>query len=113
LLGSEFVPSADFSETQVNFETPQGSSIEATEAKALQVEAIIRALPEVRYTLTIINTGAAEGKHKANIFIRMVDRKDRDRGIEDMSLALRDALRSVPGITVTHVGLLEAVGGQK
>ncbi|MDO4592956.1 MAG: efflux RND transporter permease subunit, partial [Comamonadaceae bacterium] len=26
LLGSEFVPSADFSETQVNFETPQGSS---------------------------------------------------------------------------------------
>ncbi|MGE8398100.1 MAG: efflux RND transporter permease subunit, partial [Comamonas sp.] len=63
LLGSEFVPSADFSETQVNFETPQGSSIEATEAKALQVEAIIRALPEVRYTLTSINSGSAEGKH--------------------------------------------------
>lgn len=113
LLGSEFVPSADFSETQVNFETPQGSSIEATEAKALQVEALIRAMPEVRYTLTTINTGSAEGKHSANIFIRLVDRKARTRGLEDMSLVLRDVLRSVPGITVTHVGLLEPVGGQK
>lgn len=113
LLGSEFVPSADFSETQVNFETPQGSSIEATEAKALQVEAIIRALPEVRYTLTSINSGSAEGKHSANIFIRMVDRHERKRSLQDMSLVLRDALRSVPGIVVTHVGLLEAVAGQK
>ncbi|MGN1055113.1 MAG: efflux RND transporter permease subunit [Comamonas sp.] len=113
LLGTEFVPSADFSETQVNFETPQGSSIEATEAKALQVEAIIRQMPEVRYTLTTINTGSAEGKHSANIFIRLVDRKDRDRGLDAMSLQLRDALRSVAGITVTHVGLLEPVGGQK
>lgn len=113
LLGSEFVPSADFSETQVSFKTPQGSSLEATEAKALQVEATIRAMPEVRYTLTTINTGNAEGKHSANIFIRMVDRKERKRGVDEMSLALRDALRSVAGITVTHVGLREPVGGQK
>ena len=41
LLGTEFVPKADFSETTVNFYTPVGSSLEATEAKARQVEAII------------------------------------------------------------------------
>ena len=113
LLGSEFVPSADFSETQVKFETPQGSSIEATEAKALQVEAIIRAMPEVSYTLTSINTGGAEGKHSASIFIRLVDRHQRQRSLQDMSLVLRQALRTVAGIIVTHVGLLEAVAGQK
>jgi HAE1 family hydrophobic/amphiphilic exporter-1 len=39
LLGTEFVPKADFSETQVSFQTPVGTSIEATEAKARQVEA--------------------------------------------------------------------------
>ena len=113
LLGTEFVPAADFSETRVNFETPQGSAIEATEAKALQVESIIRAMPEVRYTLTSINTGNAEGKHSASIYIRLVDRNQRSRSLDDMSLKLRDALRSVPGIIVTHVGLLEPVGGQK
>ncbi|MDD2547768.1 MAG: efflux RND transporter permease subunit, partial [Burkholderiaceae bacterium] len=42
LLGTEFVPKADFSETTVNFYTPVGSSIEATEAKAKEVEALVR-----------------------------------------------------------------------
>ena len=51
LLGTEFVPKADFSETSVSFYTPVGSSLEVTEAKAQQVEAIIREFPEVRYTL--------------------------------------------------------------
>ncbi len=51
LLGTEFVPKADFSETSLNFYTPVGSSLEATEAKAQQVEGILREMPEVRYTL--------------------------------------------------------------
>ena len=33
LLGTEFVPKADFSETQVNFYTPVGSSLEVTESQ--------------------------------------------------------------------------------
>jgi HAE1 family hydrophobic/amphiphilic exporter-1 len=33
LLGTEFVPKADFSETSVNFYTPVGSSLEVTEAR--------------------------------------------------------------------------------
>jgi HAE1 family hydrophobic/amphiphilic exporter-1 len=45
LLGTEFVPKADFSETNVAFYTPQGSSLEATEAKARQVDEIIRGCP--------------------------------------------------------------------
>ena len=113
LLGSEFVPGADFSETYVNFETPQGSSIEATETKARQVEAIIRAQPGVRYTLTTINTGSAEGKHSASIYIRLTDRSERAQSLEQMTRTLRDALRGIPGILVTHVGQLEPVSGQK
>jgi HAE1 family hydrophobic/amphiphilic exporter-1 len=107
------VPKADFSETTVNFYTPVGSSLEATEAKAQQVEAIIREFPEVRYTLSTINTGAANGKIYASIYIRLVNRKDRQRNVDQMSALLRERLRQVPGITVTHAGLLDAVGGNK
>lgn len=96
LLGSEFVPGADFSETYVNFETPQGSSIEATETKARQVEAVIRAQSGVRYTLTTINTGSAEGKHSASIYIRLTDRSERAQSLEQMTRTLRDALRAFP-----------------
>ena len=113
LLGTEFVPKADFSDTYVNFYTPVGSSLEATEAKAQQVEAIIREFPEVRYTLAMINTGNANGKIYASLYIRLVDRKLRQRNVDDMSALLRQRLLQVPGITVTHAGLLDTMGGNK
>jgi len=113
LLGTEFIPKADFSEATVNFYTPVGSSLEVTEAKAKQVEAIIREFPEVRYTLSTINTGMANGKIYANIYIRLVDRNKRQRSVELMSSIFRDRLLQVPGITLTHVGLMDTVGGNK
>jgi HAE1 family hydrophobic/amphiphilic exporter-1 len=113
LLGTEFVPKADFSETSVNFYTPVGSSLEATEARARQVDAILRTFPEVRYTLTTINTGNAQGKMYASIYVRLVDRKQRSLSVDQMSVVLRQKLATVPGITVTHVGLLDSTGGGK
>ena len=113
LMGTEFVPKADFSETSVAFYTPPGSAIEVTEAKARQVEQVLRELPEVRYTLTTINTGQAQGRTNANVLVRLVDRRERTRSVDQMSVPLRERLATIPGITVTHVGLLDAVGGAK
>ncbi len=113
LLGTEFVPKADFSETSVKFETPVGTSLEATEAKARQVEAILRDFPEVLYTVSTLNTASAQGKNNVNLYIRLVPRKDRSRNADQMSAVLRERLKQVPGIAVTHAGLLDAVGGTK
>ena len=113
LLGAEFVPKADYSETRVNFYVPVGSSMDVTEAKAKQVETILREFPEVDYTLTTINSGAARGKIYASVYVRLVDRKLRTRNVDEMSAQLRQRLRSVAGITVTHVGLMDPVGGNK
>jgi HAE1 family hydrophobic/amphiphilic exporter-1 len=112
-LGTEFVPKADFSETSIMFYTPVGSSLATTEARARQVDAILREMPEVRYTLTTINTGNAAGRNYASVFVRLVDRKDRSRSVDQLSLPLRQRLQQVAGITVTHVGLLDAIGGNK
>ena len=113
LLGTEFVPKADYSETSINFYTPVGSSLEVTEQRARQVEAIVREFPEVRYTLATINTGTAQGKIYASVYVRLLDRKDRKRSVDEMSGVLRERLSRVAGITVTHVGLLDTVGGNK
>ncbi|WP_137919529.1 efflux RND transporter permease subunit [Hydrogenophaga sp. 2FB] len=113
LLGTEFVPVADFSETSLSFHTPVGSSLEATEAKTREVETILREFPEVKYTLSTLNTGNAQGTMYASIYVRLVDRKARTLSAIEMSARLRDRLRSVPGITVTHVGLTDSVGGGK
>jgi hydrophobic/amphiphilic exporter-1 (mainly G- bacteria), HAE1 family len=113
LLGSEFVPKADYSETRINFYVPVGSSIEVTESKAKQIEAIVREFPEVDYTLTTINSGVAQGKIYGSVYVRLVDRSQRSSNVDEMSAQLRQRLRSVAGITVTHVGLMDPVGGKK
>lgn len=112
-LGTEFVPKADYSETFVSFNTPVGSSLEVTEGKVREVEAILRERPEVRYTLATVNTGQAQGKIYAQIYIRLVDRQERTLNQDQLTGPLRERLARIPGITVTHVGLLDAVGGNK
>ena len=113
LLGSEFVPQADFSETQVNFRTPEGTSLEATAAKARQVQAALREFPEVAYTYTTINTGAVQAKNAATVYVKLKPRAERKRNQADLTQPLRERLSRIAGITVTHVGVMNPVSQQK
>ena len=113
LLGTEFVPQADYSETQVSFQTPVGSSLELTEAKLRQVDAALRELPEVLYTYATINTGTTQGKNYASVYVKLKPRKERVRSVDVMTQPLRDRLSRIAGITVTHVGGVNPVAGTK
>ncbi|EWS53509.1 MULTISPECIES: efflux RND transporter permease subunit [unclassified Methylibium] len=112
LLGAEFVPKADFSETQLNFYTPVGSSIELTEQRAKQIDQVLREMPEVRYTVTTINSGQALGKIYGAVYVRLVDRKDRERDVAQLAVPLRERLAGIPGITVTNIGQTDLGGGK-
>ena len=112
LLGAEFVPKADLSETQVNFYTPVGSSLEVTEQRAKQIDAVLRQMPEVRHTVTTINSGNALGKMYGSTYVRLVDRRDRTRNINQLSIPLRERLSRIPGITVTNIGPTDLGGGK-
>ncbi len=90
------MPKADFSETQINFYTPVGSSLELTEQRAQQVDAALRELPEVQYTVATINSGQAAGKIYGTIYVRLVDRKDRKRSIDAAGRAAARAARAHP-----------------
>ncbi|MFO1333537.1 MAG: efflux RND transporter permease subunit [Piscinibacter sp.] len=112
ILGAEFVPKADLSETQINFYTPVGSSLEVTEQRAKQADAALREFPEVRYTVATINSGGSSGKNVAAVYVRLVDRKDRQRSITALTVPFRDRLARIPGITVTNIGPTD-LGGNK
>ncbi|HMN75981.1 MAG TPA: efflux RND transporter permease subunit [Burkholderiaceae bacterium] len=112
LLGAEFVPKADFSETQVNFYTPVGSSIETTEARARQVDAALREMPEVQYTVATINSGAANGRNYASVYVRLIDRAARTRSVEQLAVPMREKLARIPGITITNIGVVDLGGGK-
>ena len=112
VLGAEFVPKADFSETQINFYTPVGSALEVTETRARQIDAALRELPEVRFTVTTINSGQAAGKIYGVAYVRLVDRAERSRDLTALSVPLRDAVSRIPGITVTNIGPTDLGGGK-
>ncbi|MBC3884254.1 efflux RND transporter permease subunit [Undibacterium griseum] len=111
LIGTEFVPQADYSETGITFYTPVGSSLELTESKVHQVEAVLKEFPEVVDTYSTVNTGAALGKNYVTTFIRLVPRQARVRSTTQMAVPLRNRLAQIAGITVTHIGALDGVGG--
>lgn len=113
LLGTEFTPKADFAEISLAYHTPAGSAIEITEAKARQVDSIVRAYPEVQYTLSTINSADAQGKSYVSVYIRLVTRKERTQSADAFAARLRERLRPVAGITVTNAGVQGSIGGAK
>jgi hydrophobic/amphiphilic exporter-1 (mainly G- bacteria), HAE1 family len=111
-VGKEFTPKADFSETQINFYTPVGSSLEVTEMRAKQIDVALHEFPEVRHTVATINSGFAAGKIYGSVYVRLVDRKERKRSVAQMSAPLRERLERIPGITITNIGATD-LGGSK
>ncbi len=100
-IGFEFVPLADLGEQVVSIETPVGSSLEYTEAKMRQVDAALREFPEIDYTYGTVNTGYANGKNQASLYLKLKPLKDRKRSPEQLAQPIRERLASIPGILVS------------
>lgn len=99
LVGSEFQPKQDQGQTVLRLSTPVGSSLQFTEAKVLQVEAIVRAIPEVR--LVYANIGTGNGRNTAWLNIHFVERRERTRRQEDLENAIREKVRAVAGVELS------------
>ncbi|MET3898895.1 HAE1 family hydrophobic/amphiphilic exporter-1 [Devosia sp. UYZn731] len=99
MVGAEFMPAADNSQIQVDVETRAGSSTAYTAVKAHQVEALLKAMPEVESIYTTVNAGTASGENRASVVVSLVDPGDRAKSSLEMTAPVREALRSIPGAT--------------
>ena len=95
LVGSEFIPEVDQGFTQLALRMPEGSSLERSDAKVMQVEAIVLAMPEVASVSTFV--GGAGQRNQAWLNIALKDRKDRSRSQKQVEQALRAAVAVIPG----------------
>jgi HAE1 family hydrophobic/amphiphilic exporter-1 len=112
-VGSEFVPQADNNELFVQFHTPVGSSLEFTTDKTRQVETALREFPEVLFTYATVNTGAAQGRNYASVFVRLKDRRERTRSVRALLAPVRARLDQVAGITITNLGVWSTFGNKQ
>ncbi len=95
LVGSEFAPETDQGYTRLQLRMPVGSSLERSDAKVRQIEAIVMALPEVKNVSTWV--GGAGQRNQAWLNISLVDKRERSRSQKEVEEVIRKAIAGVPG----------------
>jgi hydrophobic/amphiphilic exporter-1 (mainly G- bacteria), HAE1 family len=96
LVGTEFVPQADEGFISLRLNTPVGSSLEYTDSKVRQVEAVLKPFPDVALAMT--NIGTEEGRNYARVNLKLTDRAHRTRTQKEIESAIRKELKPIPGI---------------
>lgn len=98
LVGGSFSPESDDGQFIVKFETPQGASLSYTQAKAEQIDATLKALPEVAYVYTTVGSGAVGTVTTGEAFVKLRPVSERSRSQTEMLAAARVALLDVAGV---------------
>ncbi len=100
LVGTEFIPDSDESYIQMNVRMPVGTSLTRGSEKMRQVEARVRAMPEVRMISATV--GDTDGsRNVGNLSIQLVKRSERGRTQKQVEEAIRKALAPIPGVNVS------------
>jgi multidrug efflux pump subunit AcrB len=95
LVGSEFVPETDQGFTRLALRMPEGASLARTDDKVRQVEAVVRALPEVATVSTWV--GGAGQRNTAALDIALKPRHERARSQKQVEEAIRQGIAGIPG----------------
>lgn len=107
--GSGFMPETDDGGFIVQIRAPSESSLEYTRLKAAQVAEITQRLPEHRYTQTTVGTSG--NITRAQVFVRLVPEKDRQRSAEEVATEVRSLVKSLIGAEFTVSANLNGGGG--
>ena len=102
-LGTEFMPSTDEGEVEVNVEMPSGTRLETVQRATDQARRVVRAeVPELVNTVTSVGSSSYRPAESAEgeIRISLPPRSERQRSSAEVATALRDAIGPIAGAEV-------------
>ena len=108
LLQNEFFPNFDQGEFQLNFQSAPDASIEETRSRLAAIQAAIKEIPEVEHTYATIGAGDTGTVRDGRVFVKLKEKKERQRKQEEIQRDLRARLEKIPGILPA---ILEWAGG--
>jgi hydrophobe/amphiphile efflux-1 (HAE1) family protein len=94
-LSREFVPTVDRSQFIIAFETPEGSTLSATDDYAEEIEKLLGDTPEIKHQFMAVGLSRGGGPGKVNegiMFVRLVPREQRERHQTEIAQELRRRL---------------------
>ena len=100
LIGTEFTPETDQGYTALQLKTPIGSSLAYTDAKISQVEAALKAFPEIDIVSSTIGTD--EGSNVAKLDLKLTNaRQTHRRSQKEVEKSIRARLQRIPGVQLS------------
>ncbi len=96
-IGKELQPQVDESFISLRLNTPVGTSLDFTNSKVREVEAVLKQFPEILLAMTTVGN-AWDGRNYARINLKLTERTERARSQKDLERAIRNALKPLPGI---------------
>lgn len=98
----EFVPPQDQDLIMINAQTPPGSSLEFTEAKAKEVEAAVKANPNVKTYFSSIGAGGPSAEvNQFSLPISLISREERKQTHAQIMDDLRKQFRNIKDVRVS------------
>ena len=101
VVGTEFIPESDDSSIRMNVRMPVGTSLERGSDKMRQVEAAVRAMPEVRMISTRVGDTGNGSRNTGELTIQLVKPNQRTRSQKQVEDAIREAIAPIPGADVS------------
>jgi len=103
LIGAEFVPQGDQGMAFMRINTPVGSSLQYTDAKMRDVEAVFAEIPGIESVVTTVGTD--EGRNYAQVMLRLQDLKDHKRpSQQEIENMIRERISRMAGMNVSIGG---------
>jgi multidrug efflux pump len=99
-IDREFVPASDRGSFLSMIRAPEGSTLEYTARYQKQLDEIVRAIPEVQRSFSVVSLGLGTPGlvNEGAMFTTLVPWEDRDRSSSDIVKELRDKYAKVPGV---------------
>ncbi|HVN75409.1 MAG TPA: efflux RND transporter permease subunit [Thermoanaerobaculaceae bacterium] len=101
LLQTEFMTPMDQGEFMIKFKSAPGSSIVETRGRLEEVLKVLSQSKEVRFTYASIAPGDSDTVRDGQVFVKLVDRKERQVSLKQFLHILRPRLEGVPGISLS------------
>jgi len=101
-VGTEFIPSSDQGQFNINITLPTGTNLETTREVVSEVEKIVLGISEIKSILTTAGEGSGgmgfstEGGNSGTIMVNLVEQNKRDRSMAQIINQLRQKIGTYP-----------------
>ena len=101
-VGTEFIPSSDQGQFNINITLPTGTNLETTRTVVNKVEKLVSEIPEIESMLTTAGEGSggmgfsSEGGNSGTIMVNLVEQNKRDKNMTQIIGELRQKIGDYP-----------------